>query len=121
MADGPAGALPRVIPDARFSVPTDAGPVWASGSLLAAEGGIWLVSSKDPLDVAELPKTPAQVPGRLGTLSFVLPRAMIARVVHDRLVGFFIEIPGKKVPLRLDVAGWKALDEALDLLGIAHS
>jgi hypothetical protein len=45
---------------------------------------------------------------------------MITRVVHDRLIGQFIELVGNKVPLRLDVAGWKALDEAAEELGIPH-
>jgi len=121
MAEGAAASLPKVIPDARFNLPTDAGPVWASGSLVAAEGGLWLLSSKDALVPEEVVKAPPQVPGRLGALSFSVPRAMITRVSHDRLAGCFIDMAGKKLPLRLEAAGWKSLDEALDLLGIAHT
>jgi hypothetical protein len=113
--------LPHVIPEARFNVPLETGPAWSSGSLLVAESGFFLLSAKDGLDPAAVAAAPPQVPGRLGALSFALPRAMIKRVVHDRLAGHFVEIEGKKFPLRLEAAGWKALDAACDLLGIAHS
>lgn len=113
--------LPHVIPDARFSLPMDTGATWASGPLVVTEGGLFLLSAKDGLDPETAVRTPPQVPSRLGDLSFAIPVTMIKRVVHDRLVGQFIEIEGKRVPLRLDVPGWKALDACCDRLGIPHS
>jgi hypothetical protein len=121
LADTTEIHLPHVVPEARFNIPLEAGAAWSSGSLVVTEGGVYLLSSKDGLDPDTVSKTPPQLPGRLGTLSFAIPRAMIKRVVHDRLIGQFIEIEGKRFPLRLDVAGWKALDAACDLAGIPHS
>ena len=113
--------LPHVIPEARFNIPLETGPAWSSGSLIVAESGFFLLSSKDAGDAAALSASAPQVPARIGTLSFAIPRAMVKRVVHDRMAGQFIEIEGKKFPLRLDAPGWKALDAACELLGIAHS
>ena len=113
--------LPHVIPEARFSIPVETGGTWASGPLVAAEEGFFLLSAKDALAPEEVVKTPPAVPGRLGTLSFAIPVRMIKRIVHDKMVGQFIELEGKRVPLRLDVAGWKALDVVCDRLGIPHS
>lgn len=113
--------LPHIIPEARFSIPLDTGATWASGPLVAAEGGLFLLSAKDNLSAETLLAALPQVPGRLGELSFAIPTKMVKRVVHDKLVGHFIEIEGKKIPLRLDIAGWKALDACCERLGIPHS
>ena len=113
--------LPHIIPEARFSIPLDTGATWASGPLVAAETGLFLLSSKDGLSPETVVKNVPQIPGRLSALSFVVPVKMVKRIVHDKLVGQFIEIEGKKIPLRLDVAGWKALDACCDRLGIPHS
>jgi hypothetical protein len=114
-------SFPHVIPDARFSLPTDTGATWASGPLVVAEGGIYLLSSKDNLTPETVAKMPATIPGRLGALSFAIPVKMIKRILHDKLKGQWVELEGKKIPLRLDVAGWKALDACCDRLGIPRA
>lgn len=110
--------LPLALPGARFSVPTEGGPVWTSGSLAACEAGIFLLSEKDGLAPEEAVRRPPGGPGRVASLSLFLPRGFVRRVVHHRLAGYFIEAPDAKIPLRLDAAGWKALDAACRRLGI---
>jgi hypothetical protein len=110
--------LPLSIPGARFSVPTEGGPVWTSGSLAACEEGLFLLSEKDGLAPEEAVRRPPGGPGRVAPLSLFLPRGFVRRVVHHRLTGYFVEGPDTKIPLRLDAAGWKALDAACRRLGI---
>ncbi len=113
--------LPLAVPGARFSVPTDAGPVWTSGALVLADPGVFMLAEKDRLDAGELVRTPPAAPGRLGTVSLYLPKGLVKRIVHNRLVGFFVEeSSGQKIPLRLEAAAWKAVDAACDKLGIPH-
>jgi len=50
------------------------------------------------------------------------PEEKIARIVHHRLTGEFIELqPRQKIPLRLPPSGWADLDVICDQLGIARS
>jgi hypothetical protein len=114
--------FPVVIKEARFNVPAPTGAaVWTSGVVLAIDTGIALLSEQDALDPQ---KVAAQRPtwgGRLGDLSFFHPPKTIARIVHQKLIGFFIETPDKKkIPLRLPTEGWEELDVVCDRLGIAH-
>lgn len=113
--------LPHVIKEARFNVPHESGPLWTSGVLLATEQGVFLLSEKDALDPAAVAATPLPPgPQRPGPNSLFFPRETIQRVVHDRLVGQFLEIEGKKVPLRFSPDGWKDVDAVCDKLGLAH-
>ncbi len=114
--------FPYVIKDARFNVPTPTGaPFWTSGVILAVETGIALLSEKDGLDPQEVAARRSTFGGRLGDLSFFHPPATIARVVHQKLIGYFIETPDRrKIPLRLSVEGWAELDLVCDRLGIAR-
>ena len=113
--------LPHILPEVRFNIPLEAGAAWSSGILFVTEAAFYLLSAKDALDLAALTASPPKVPGLCGPLSFAIPKSMIKRVVHDRMIGQFIEIEGKKIPIRLDAAGWKTLDAVCDRLGIAHS
>jgi hypothetical protein len=113
--------LPHAIPEVRFNVPTETGSEWASGLLLASEAGIFLLSSKDGLSPDQvIPAAPA-APGRLGARSFFAPVGMVKRIVNSRLSGQFLELEGKKIPLRLDAPGWKALDQVCRMLGVARA
>lgn len=110
--------LPLTLPGARFSVPTEQGPFWTSGALAACEAGLFLLSERDGVAPEEAVRQPPGGPGRVAPLSLFLPRRFVRRVVHHRLTGYFIEVPDTKIPLRLDPAGWKALDAACRRLGI---
>jgi hypothetical protein len=113
--------LPLAVPDARFNLPTDTGPVWASGTLVLADAGLFLLSQKDGLQAEAVLKAIPPAPGRIAATSLYLPRGLIQRIVHDRLVGFFVEeSSGKRIPLRLEAAAWKAVDAACAALGIAR-
>jgi hypothetical protein len=113
--------LPLTLAEARFNVPADTGPTWTSGRVVVTEAGLYFLSEKDALTPEQVvASVPPAVPGRVAALSLFLPRALVARVVHDRLVGFFVESQGQRIPLRLAAEGWKMLDAACDKLGIAH-
>lgn len=114
-------ALPHVIPEARFNVPTETGSEWASGLLVADRPGIFLLSEKDGLSPEAALQAPPAVPGRIAGRSFFAPLPMIKRIVNNRMVGQFLEIEGKRIPLRLDVAGWKALGAVCLKLGVPRS
>lgn len=115
-------AFPITIKEARFNLPLDKGAVWASGSVMATEPGFFLLSEKDPVDAAALAANPPAAAGPVGPLSLYVPRAAISRILHQKLVGEFIELHGKqKIPLRLSAAGWADLDVVCDRLGIPRS
>jgi hypothetical protein len=113
--------LPHAIPEARFNVPTQTGAEWASGILLFSGAGIFLLSSKDGLSPDQVIQDAPSAPGRIGERSFFAPVGMVKRIVNSRLSGQFLELEGKKIPLRLDAPGWKALDAVCQKLGIARS
>ena len=121
LADTVEITLPHVIPEARFNVPTETGPEWSSGILLASEAGVFFLSSKDGFSPDQVVQAPPATPGRIGGRSFFAPLGMIKRIVNSRLSGQFLELEGKKIPVRLDAAGWKALDSVCAKLGVARS
>ena len=89
---------------------------------MAVAGGLFLLSEKDPIDADALAAQPPAAAGPVGSLSIYIPRDKIARIVHHRLVGEFIEVQGKqKIPLRLPKEGWTDLDVICDQLGIPRS
>jgi hypothetical protein len=115
-------AFPVFMKEARFNLPLDKGAVWSSGSVAATAGGFFLLSEKDGLDAAALAAAPAPPAGPVGPTSLFIPREVISRIVHQKLIGEFIEIQGRqKIPLRLPPAGWADLDVICDQLGIPRS
>ena len=115
-------AFPFTIREARFNLPLDKGAVWASGTVMVTAAGFFLLSEKDAIDAAALAERPPAAAGPVGSLSIFVPRAAVARVVHQRLVGEFIELHGRqKIPLRLTPGGWTDLDVICDQLGIPRS
>jgi hypothetical protein len=115
-------AFPLFIKDARFNLPLDQGSVWSSGTVSAVDGGFFLLSEKDGLDAAALAAAPPPPAGPVGPTSLFVPREVISRIVHQKMVGEFIEIQGRqKIPLRLPPGGWADLDIICDQLGIPRS
>ena len=114
--------FPYVVKEARFNVPAPTGALfWTSGVVVAVETGILLLSEKDGLDPKRSSQAALALAGRLGDLSFFYPARDIARIVHNKLIGQFIETHDKKkIPLRLPNDGWSELDLICDRLGIAH-
>lgn len=114
--------LPYVIRDASFNLPTaDGKGVWSSGSVAAGEAGLFLVSAKDALDPKEVASTRPRALGPVGPMSLFLPSKAVVRVVHERLIGFWIELESRKIPLRLPKEAWEELDALCDHLGIRHT
>ncbi|HZE98438.1 MAG TPA: hypothetical protein VE981_15505 [Planctomycetota bacterium] len=114
--------FPFTIQEARFNLPLKKGALWAGGRVVAIEAGLFLLSDKDPIDAEALCQAPPAAAGQVGTLSIFVPREKIARIVHHRLTGEFIELqPRQKIPLRLPPSGWADLDVICDQLGIARS
>jgi hypothetical protein len=114
--------FPYVIQEARFNVPAPNGALfWTSGVIVAVETGLLLLSDKDGLDPRRSTQAALAVAGRLGDLSFFYPAGDLARIVHNKLIGQFIETRDKKkFPLRLPKEGWEELDLVCDRLGIAR-
>ena len=114
--------FPYVVKEARFNVPAPTGALfWTSGVVVAVEAGLLLLSEKDGLDPKRAAAAALALAGRLGDLSFFIPAKDVARVVHNKLIGQFIETHDKKkIPLRLPNEGWSELDLICDRLGIAH-
>lgn len=114
--------FPYVVKEARFNVPAPTGAMlWTSGVVVALETGLALLSEQDRLDPQRVADRRPASAGRLGDLSFFHPSEGIGRIVHHKLVGFFIETRERqKIPLRLPVEGWAELDLVCDRLGIAH-
>jgi hypothetical protein len=113
--------LPYVIQEARFNLPlSDGQSVWTSGWIAAGEAGLYLVSAKDGLDPKEaaLAGPPA---GPLGPTSVFLPPEAVGRVVHEKLIGYWIELVDRKIPLRLPKEAWEELDLLCDHFGIRHT
>lgn len=114
--------FPFFIKDARFNLPMDRGAVWASGSVMVIAAGFFLLSEKDAIDTAALAERPPAAPGPVGALSIFVPRAVVSRIIHQRLIGEFIEVQGRqRIPLRLMPTGWADLDVICDQLGIPRS
>jgi len=114
--------FPFTIRDARFNLPMDKGAVWASGTVMITEAGFFLLSDKDTLDTAALAQSPPAAAGPVGKLSLFVPRATVTRIIHQRLIGEFMELQGRrKIPLRLTPGGWTDLDVICDQLGIPRS
>jgi hypothetical protein len=114
--------FPFVIRDARFNLPVAGGSLWSSGCLVCLPEGIVLASSQDNLDPASLAARAPAVSGPVGPASIFLHRSQVARVVHHKMIGQFVEVRGApKIPLRLETPGWKDLDVVCDALGIEHS
>ena len=115
-------AFPFTIREARFNLPMDKGAVWASGTMIVTEAGFFLLSEKDAIDSAALAQNPPAAAGPVGALSMYVPRSLVTRILHQKLIGEFIELQGKKkIPLRLTPAGWTDLDVICDQLGIPRS
>jgi len=121
LADTVAIDLPHVIPEVRFSVPTEAGPEWSSGLMVAVEQGLAFLSPKDGVAPDQFLRAIPEVPGRIGERSFFAPLTIIRRLVNNKLTGQFLEVEGNRLPLRFDAAGWKAIDAVCARLGIARS
>jgi hypothetical protein len=114
--------FPFTIRDARFNLPMDKGAIWASGTMMVTKAGFFLLSEKDTLDPASLAGNPPSAAGPVGSLSLFVPRSTVSRIVHQRLIGEFIELQGRqKIPLRLTPAGWTDLDVICDQLGISRT
>jgi hypothetical protein len=114
--------FPCVIKEARFNLPLPTGTVWSSGILLAIEQGLFLLGERDGLQTAPLIAQPPAAAGPVGPTSIFIPKANISRVIHEKLIGHFLEIQGKrKIPLRLEPSGWEDLDLLCNAFGIAHS
>lgn len=113
--------LPHVIPEVRFSVPTEAGPEWSSGLLLATPEGLFFLSPRDGVTPEQALKAVPEVPGRIGERSFFAPLTIVRRLVNHKLTGQFLEVEGNKLPLRFDAAGWKAVDAICAKLGIPRT
>jgi hypothetical protein len=114
--------FPFTIREARFNLPLDKGAVWASGTLMVTEAGFFLLSDKDAVDPAALAQNPPAAATPVGSLSLFVPRSSVSRILHQKLVGEFIELERKqKIPLRLTTAGWTDLDVICDQLGIPRS
>jgi hypothetical protein len=114
--------FPFTIREARFNLPLDKGAVWASGSVMVTEAGFFLLSEKDAIDPAALAERPPASAGPVGSLSIFVPRSAVTRIVHQKLVGEFIELQGRqKLPLRLPPGGWTDLDVICDQMRIPRS
>ena len=121
LADSVAIELPHVIPEVRFSVPTESGPEWSSGLLVAVESGLAFLSPKDGVGAEQFLAAIPGFPGRIGPHSFYATLAIIRRLVNHKLTGQFLEVEGNRLPLRFDAAGWKAIDAVCARLGIPRS
>lgn len=121
LAETVAIELPHVIPEVRFSVPTESGPEWSSGLLVAVETGLAFLSPKDGVSAEQFLAAIPGFPGRIGPHSFYATLAIIRRLVNHKLTGQFLEVEGNRLPLRFDAAGWKAIDAVCARLGIPRS
>ena len=114
--------LPYVIREARFNLRTSDGQtVWTSGSIAAGEAGLFLLSEKDGLDPKEAAASRPRAASILGPTSIFLPPGDVVRVVHEKLIGFWIELGDHKIPLRLPKEAWEELDLLCDHFGIRHT
>lgn len=114
-------SFPFTIRDARFNLPLPTGSLWSSGFLLCIPQGFFLVSDKDGLDPAALAAHPPETATPVGPTSIFVHRSQISRVVHHKLIGFFVEVKGpKKIPLRLETKGWADLGVVCNQLEIPH-
>jgi len=115
--------LPFILREARFNLPVSTGgTTWTSGVIVVNDCGLFLLSEKDGLEAEDLARKSPRSVMPVGTASMFYPASGIKRVVHERLIGYFIELnEGGRVPVRLAVEGWKDLDVLLDLLKIPRS
>lgn len=112
--------IPLPIPEARFSLPFKEGAVWTMGHLVVTPAGFFLLSGSDGIKPEEVFAREPRGAQKLGERSLFIPLPMITRVTHDATAGFFIHADGKRIPLRLDIIGWRNLDMACEKLGITH-
>lgn len=114
--------LPYVLKEARFNLPTaDGQTLWSSGWLAVGEAGLFLVSEKDGLDPKEVAQRRPAAAEAVGPTSLFVPVQDVLRVVHERLIGYWIETAGGKIPLRLPKESWEELDALCDHHGIRHT
>lgn len=114
--------FPYVIKDVSYNLSlTDGTSVWSSGCLAAGPAGLFLLSAKDGLDPATTAASRPRGMSALGPASVFLPPAAIVRVVHERLVGYWIELKERKISLRLPKEAWEELDALCDHFGIRHT
>ena len=114
--------LPYVIKDASFNLPTaDGKGLWSSGWVAAGPAGLFLVSEKDGLDPKTVAMSKPRGLGAVGPTSVFLPPKSIVRVVHERLIGYWIEMADRQIPLRLPKEAWEELDALCDHHGIRHT
>lgn len=114
--------LPYVIQEARFNLPlADGQSLWTHGCVAAGEGGLYLISENDGLDPLEVARGLPPGPAAVGSASVFLPAETIVRIVHEKLIGFWIEFADRKIPLRLPKGGWEELDLLCDHFGIRHT
>lgn len=114
--------LPYVIPEARFNLPlADGQSVWTHGWVAAGEAGLFLVSEKDGFDPKDVAVRAPRALGACGPTSYFLPPEAVSRVVHEKLIGYWIELADRKIPLRLPKGGWEELDLLCDHFGIRHT
>jgi hypothetical protein len=114
--------LPYVIQEASFNLPTaDGKSLWTGGCVAAGEAGLFLLGAKDGLDPQEVARSRPAASGALGPTSLFLAPADVLRLVHERLIGFWLETSLGKIPLRLPKGGWEELDALCDHHGIRHT
>ena len=115
-------AFPFFIKEARFNLPLASGAVWLSGTVMFIEAGVFLLCDRDPVQASELAARPPAASGPVGSMSAFIQRGQLSRIVHQKLIGEFIEIQGRqKVPLRLSREGWTDLDVICDQMGIPRA
>jgi hypothetical protein len=114
--------LPYVIKDVSYNLArTDGTSVWSSGSLVATEAGLFLLGAKDGITPDQAAAARPRKMSALGPASIFLPPSAIGRIVHERLIGYWIELPDRKIPLRLPKEAWEELDVLCDHFGIRHT
>ena len=75
----------------------------------------------DGLDPKEVALTRPLVTGVIGPNSYFVPAQAVVRVVHEKLIGYWIELADRKIPLRLPKEGWEELDLLCDHFGVRHT
>jgi hypothetical protein len=111
--------FPFTIKGARFNLPLPSGSLWTSGSVICVPEGLCLATEKDGIDPARFAAAVPAASGPVGPASLFLHRSQFRRVVHQKMIGDFIEMAGpQKIPLRLEPEGWKDLAVVCARIGI---
>ena len=114
--------LPYAIKDVSYNLSLrDGTSVWSSGTLAATPSGLFLLGAKDGISVEKAASLRPGAMAALGPTSIFLPPAAVVRVVHERLVGYWIELKDRRIPLRLPKGAWEELDALCDHFGIRHT